>query len=40
MDYDFTGWPSDRGQRDELAQEYFNYRVKLSVEDGLLLKSD
>ncbi|XP_032235873.2 uncharacterized protein LOC116617347 [Nematostella vectensis] len=40
MNYVLTGWPSDRGQIDELAREYFNYREELSVEDGLLFKSD
>jgi len=40
MDYVITGWPSDKGQVDELAREYFSYREELSVEDGLLFKSD
>lgn len=40
MDYVVNGWPSDKEVVDELAREYFSYREELSVEDGLLFKSD
>jgi len=34
------GWLSGKEQVDELAREYWNFREELSVEDGLLFKSD
>lgn len=34
------GWPSEREQVDELASEYWSFKEELSVEDGLLFKSD
>lgn len=40
MDYVVKGWPIDRQQVDELAREYWSYRDELSVEDGILFKSD
>ena len=40
MDYVLKGWPTEKEQVDELAREYWNYREELSVEDGLLFKSD
>ena len=36
MEYGLTGWPADKAQVDELAQEYFSFREELSVEDGLM----
>ncbi|XP_032230541.2 uncharacterized protein K02A2.6-like [Nematostella vectensis] len=40
MEYVLEGWPEDKDQVDELAREYWNYKEELSVEDGLLFKSD
>ena len=40
MNYVLNGWPEDKDQCDELAKEYWNYKEELSVEDGLLFKSD
>ena len=40
MDYVLQGWPSDKDHVDECAREYWNYKEELSVEDGLLFKSD
>lgn len=40
MEYVLKGWPLTRDQTDELAREYWNFRDELSVEDGLLFKSD
>ena len=40
MEYVLKGWPSEKEQVDELAREYWNFREKLSVEDGMLFKSD
>ena len=34
------GWPSEKEQVDELAREYWSLKEELSVEDGLLFKSD
>ena len=40
MEYVMKGWPSEKEQVDELAREYWSFREELSVEDGLLFKSD
>ena len=40
MECVLEGWPSDREQVDVLAWEYWNFRKELSVEDGMLCKSD
>ena len=40
MEYVLTGWPTEKEQVDELAKEYWAYKEELSVEDGLLFKSD
>ena len=40
MDYVLQGWPSDKDHVDECAREYWNYKEELSVQDGLLFKSD
>ena len=40
MDYVLQGWPSDKDHVDECARENWNYKEELSVEDGLLFKSD
>ena len=40
MEYVLQGWPVDKDQVEELAKEYWNYKEELSVEDGLLFKSD
>ncbi|XP_048576990.1 uncharacterized protein LOC116614069 [Nematostella vectensis] len=40
MEYVLEGWPEEKDQVDELAREYWNYKEELSVEDGLLFKSD
>lgn len=40
MDYVVNGWPEAKDQVDEHAREYWSYREELSVEDGLLFKSD
>ena len=40
MGYVLKGWPSEKEQVDELAREYWNFREELSVEEGMLLKSD
>ena len=40
MEYVLKGWPSEKEQVDELAREYWNFREELSVEDGMLFKSD
>ena len=40
MEYVMKGWPSEKGQVDKLAREYWSFREELSVEDGLLFKSD
>lgn len=40
MEYVMKGWPSEREQVDELASEYWSFKEELSVEDGLLFKSD
>ncbi|PFX20317.1 Uncharacterized protein K02A2.6 [Stylophora pistillata] len=40
MEYNLRGWPSEKEQVDELAQEYWSFREELSVEDGMLFKSD
>ena len=40
MDYVFKAWPSEKDQIDELAREYWSFKEELSVEDGLLFKSD
>ena len=34
------GWPSEKEQVGELARKYWNFREGLSVEDGMLFKSD
>ena len=34
------GWLSEKEQVDALAGEYWNFREELSVEDGMLFKSD
>ena len=40
MEYVLKGWPSEKEQVDELAREYWSFKEELSVEDGLLFKSD
>ena len=40
MEYVLKGWLSEKEQVDELAKEYWNFRGELSVEDGMLFKSD
>ena len=40
MEYVLKGWLSEKEQVDELALEYWNFREELSVEDGMLFKSD
>lgn len=40
MEYVFKGWQVNKDQVDELATEYWNYKEELSVENGLLFKSD
>ena len=40
MEYVLKGWPSAKDETDELAREYWSFREELSVEDGLLFKSD
>ena len=40
MDYVMKGWPANKEQVDDIAREYWNFREELSVEDGLLFKSD
>ena len=40
MEYVLKVWPSEKEQVDELAREYRSFREELSVEDGLLFKSD
>ena len=40
MEYVVKGWPSEKEQIDELAREYWRFKEELSVEDGLLFKSD
>jgi transposase InsO family protein len=40
MEYVIKGWPSEREQTDEIAREYWSFKEELSVEDGLLFKSD
>jgi hypothetical protein len=40
MEYVVKGWPAEKDQLDELAREYWSFREELSVEDGLLFKSD
>ena len=40
MEYVLKGWPSEKEHVDELAWEYWNFREELSVEDGMLVKSD
>ena len=40
MEYVLKGWPSEKEQVDELAREYWSFQEELSVEDGLLFKSD
>jgi len=40
MEYVLKGWPLEKDQVDELAKEYWSYKEELSVEDGLLFKSD
>ena len=40
MEYVLKGWLSEKEQVDALAGEYWNFREELSVEDGMLFKSD
>jgi len=40
MEHVLKGWPSEKEQVDELAREYWRFKEELSVEDGLLFKSD
>ena len=40
MNYVVKGLPEVKDQVDELAREYWSYREELSIEDGLLFKSD
>ena len=40
MEVVLKGWPSEKEQVGELAREYWNFREGLSVEDGMLFKSD
>ena len=40
IEYVLKGWPSEKEQVDKLAREYWNFREELSVEDGMLFKSD
>ncbi|KAK3749722.1 hypothetical protein QZH41_003773 [Actinostola sp. cb2023] len=40
MEYVLKRWPREKDQVDELAKEYWSYKEELSVEDGLLFKSD
>ena len=40
IDYVLHGWPSDKDHVDECAREYWKYKEELSVEYGLLFKSD
>ena len=40
MEYVLKGWPSGKEQFDELATEYGSFGEELSMEDGLLFKSD
>ena len=40
MEYVLKGWLSEKEQVDALAREYWNFREELSVEDGMLFKSD
>ncbi|PFX13903.1 Transposon Ty3-G Gag-Pol polyprotein [Stylophora pistillata] len=40
MEYNLRGWPSEKEQVEELAREYWSFREELSVEDGMLFKSD
>ena len=40
MEYVLKVWPSEKEQVDELAREYRSFKEELSVEDGLLFKSD
>ena len=40
MEYVLKGWPTAKDETDELAREYWSFREELSVEDGLLFKSE
>ena len=40
MEYVLKGWPSEKDQVEELAREYRGFKEELSIEDGLLFKSD
>ena len=40
MGFVLKGWPCEKELVDELAREYWSFREGLSVEDGLLFKSD
>ena len=40
IEYVLKGWPSEKDQIHELAREYWSIKEEVSVEDGLLLKSD
>ena len=40
MEYVLKGWPTAKDETDELAREYWSFGEELSVEDGLLFKSE
>ena len=40
IEYVMKGWPSEKEHVDELARVHRSFREELSVEDGLLFKSD